>query len=68
MKTFQLYRHEDETGVSGIGLVAEGVEFSDGKVAMRWTVGDHRSTSTWDSIASVEAIHGHDGKTAVVWD
>lgn len=67
MKTFHLQRDEDATGVSGTGLVAEGVEFTDGRVVLRWVVGDHQSTVVWDSIASVEAIHGHDGRTTVEW-
>lgn len=67
MKTFVLYRDEDETGVSGTGTVAEGIQFSDGKVALRWIVGKYRSTVLWDSIEAVEAIHGHNGKTRVVW-
>ena len=36
-RAFVLQRNEDETGVSGTGIVAEGVEFSDGTVALRWT-------------------------------
>lgn len=66
---FLLYRREDVTGVSGRGTVAEGIEFSDGKVAMHWCVpGKPKSTVVYDSIADVEAIHGHDGRTALVWD
>lgn len=67
MKLFILQRDEDETGVSGTGVVAEGIEFSDGRVALRWCVGEHRSTVAWDSIEAVRAIHGHDGKTKVVY-
>ena len=67
MRTFTLEREHDVTGVSGIGTVAEGIRFSDGKVALRWCVGEHRSTVLWDSIASVEKIHGHDGATTVHW-
>lgn len=67
MRTFELHRDEDETGISGTGVVAEGVEFSDGPVALRWIVGDHRSTVVWPSIEAVEAIHGHGGRTRIVW-
>lgn len=67
MRAFVLERSEDITGVSGVGTVAEGVEFSDGRVVLRWIVGDHRSTVTWDSIESVAAIHGHNGATKVRW-
>jgi len=34
-RPFVLRRLVDETGVSGTGVVAEGVEFSDGTVALR---------------------------------
>lgn len=66
-KRFILNRAEDESGVSGTGRVAEGVEFSDGTVALRWVVGGHNSTVIWNSILSVEAVHGHGGKTTIGW-
>ena len=68
MRTFTLVRDHDVTGISGTGVVAEGVEFSDGTVALRWITGEHHSTVLWGSIASVEAIHGHGGATRVVFD
>lgn len=67
MRTFLLYRDIDVTGVSGTGVVAEGIEFSDHTVAMHWIAGEYHSTVIWDSIASVEAIHGHAGATRIVW-
>lgn len=67
MRTFRLERETDVSGVSGTGTVAEGVVFRDGTVAVRWIVGEHRSTVVWDSIEAVEAIHGHNGATRVVW-
>ena len=67
MKRFILNRIEDETGISGTGTVAEGVQFSDGKVTMRWIVGEHRSTVVWDSIEAVDKIHGHGGRTVIEW-
>jgi len=66
-RVFHLERDEDDSGISGTGTVAEGVEFSDGTSVIRWIVGDHRSTVVWDSIESVEAIHGHGGATRLVW-
>ena len=68
MRAFHLQRHRDDTGISGIGTVAEGVQFSDGTVALRWKTGPHNSTVLWNDIASVEAIHGHNGHTVVIWD
>lgn len=67
MKRFTLQRDEDPTGISGTGRVAEGVEFSDGTVVVRWTTGRHRSTVVWPNMAAVEAIHGHGGSTRVEW-
>lgn len=67
MRTFELHRDEDVTGVSGTGIVAEGAVFDDGAVALRWIVGEHRSTGAWASIEAVIAVHGHDGRTRLVW-
>lgn len=60
-------RLEDASGVSGCGMVAEGVIFSNGKVALEW-FGEHSSTNVYDSLADVEYIHGHGGKTRIVFD
>jgi hypothetical protein len=66
MRTFVLIRTEDVSGVSGIGPVAEGIQFSDGTVVLRWTA-RLRSTTIFDSIFDLEAIHGHEGRTVVEW-
>lgn len=65
-RRFRLIRLFDVSGVSGIGVVAEGVQFDDGAVALRWK-GDHPSTVAWDSIAAVLAVHGHHGATELEW-
>jgi hypothetical protein len=65
MRRFELHRDVDESGISGTGVVAEGVEFSDGTVVLKWIVGAHRSTVLWESLAAVHAIHGHGGKTKI---
>jgi len=66
MKTFDLVRDEDASGVSGVGCVAEGVEFTDGTVALRWRT-KMACTGVYDSIEHVVEIHGHEGKTQVVF-
>lgn len=66
MRMFELHRHEDATGVSGTGVVAEGVEFGDGRCALRWRTAK-TSTACYDSVVDLEAIHGHNGATEVVW-
>lgn len=65
MRRFYLIRHADPSGVSGTGRVAQGVEFDDGSVAIRWT-GRYPSTSTWENgVHDAIAIHGHGGKTVI---
>lgn len=65
-RRFVLNRKLDVTGVSGTGIVAEGVEFSDGTVALRWR-GEFATTVFHSSIASVEHIHLHHGATSIEW-
>jgi hypothetical protein len=62
-----LAREEDATGVSGTGIVAQGVVFADGTAALRWLT-ERRSTAVYASIDDVRAIHGHNGSTHVVWE
>ena len=66
MRRFNLNRIEDETGISGTGIVAEGVVFAGGKVALSWRTA-HTSVAIYDSLRAVEAIHGHGGKTRIEW-
>jgi L-alanine-DL-glutamate epimerase-like enolase superfamily enzyme len=65
-RRFVLRRNEDETGISGVGEVAEGVQFTDGTCAMRWRTA-LASTAVYDSVDDVEAIHGHQSRTLIVW-
>ena len=69
MRRFYLQRNEDESGVSGVGVVAEGVEFQNGRVAMQWLKPSMTgsSTSIFDNINCVVLIHGHNGKTKIIW-
>lgn len=66
IRRFHLLRYVDVTGVSGTGVVAEGVRFSDGSVAIRWA-GAFPTTTVWDTIESVIAVHGHEGSTVIDW-
>ena len=65
-RAFNLVRDEDVSGVSGTGIVAEGIQFSTGKCVLAW-VTQYRSIAVYDSIQELEAIHGHDGRTRIVW-
>ena len=73
MRRFRLERDVDVTGISGTGHVAEGVEFTDGVVVVRWLAHPRRwdtilpTTVVHPSIENVIALHGHDGGTRVEW-
>lgn len=62
MRTFVLNRLVDETGVSGTGIVAEGVQFSTGKVVITWLTGSS-SVAVYDSLEDCIDVHGHNGQT-----
>lgn len=66
MKTFYLNRKVDKSGISGTGLVAEGVEFSNGKCVLCWMT-KNSSLGVYDSIEILMAVHGHNGDTELVW-
>ncbi|TCC20018.1 hypothetical protein E0H50_37885 [Kribbella sindirgiensis] len=66
-RRFVLRRSVDVSGVSGTGDVAEGVEWSDGTVALRWR-GKWATTVVWDyGLDALLAVHGHNGSTVVQW-
>jgi hypothetical protein len=72
-RLFVLDRVEDISGVSGTGVIAEGIEFSDGVVALRWIVPPGRQGSGFptsvvfhdNGMESVRAVHGHNGSTII---
>ena len=67
MRTFQLRRNEDMHGMSGTGIVAEGIQFTDGAVVMRW-LGSEPTFEILKDIGAVTYLHGHGGRTIVEWD
>ena len=65
MKTFYLLRHEDVSGTSGAGVVAEGVIFDNGMVAMTW-LSKFKTVTMFPDIRTVDKIHSHEGKTELI--
>jgi hypothetical protein len=63
-------RYEDVHGVSGDApegeVVAEVVEFSNGKVVVAWQ-SKAPSVNAYDNIKYVETTHGHGGKSEIDW-
>ncbi len=67
-RLFVLVRDRDPSGISGTGVVAEGVVWSDGSASLRWR-GDYPSVVFWaGGVRAVVAVHGHDGGTWVRYD
>lgn len=65
-RRFCLYRVEDESGVSGVGEVAEGCQFTNGRVALTFLVPPF-SMLWYLSVEEMIAVHGHEGRTVIVW-
>lgn len=66
MRLFRLVRTEDVSGVSGTGIVAEGVQFTNGRCVMSWLT-QYTSVAVYDDVDTLVAIHEHGGRTVVEW-
>jgi hypothetical protein len=67
IRYFILWRHEDVTGVSGTGLVAHGYERRDRKATVHWLGTWPTETTHERGIPSVEWLHGHAGRTEIIY-
>lgn len=65
-RRFVVQRNTDPTGVSGLGVVLDGILWPDGTVSVRWR-GDQPSTVFWNSIDDAEAKHCYGGHSSIVW-
>ncbi len=60
MRSFTMERAFDASGVSGTGIVLEGVQFSTGVVVIHWLTPPPRgSISMFDSLDQFLSIHVH---------
>ncbi len=66
LRRFVLRRHQDDSGISGVGVVAEGVVFSDRSAVLHWLTAT-ACVAVYRSLADLLAIHGHGGRTVVEW-
>lgn len=82
MRRFELHRDRDVSGVSGTGVVAEGIQFDDqmviafpddalevlppGWCRIVWLT-EFSSTVLWRSVDEAMKVHGHGGATRLVW-
>ncbi len=65
-RRFLLQRHQDISGVSGVGLVASGVMWADGSIALHWHT-KIRSHVIFPAIEDMLELHGHSGATELIW-
>ena len=65
MRNFLLVRTDDPSGVSGVGVVAEGTEFTAGHVALSFFRPVPDAISLFPSIQKMLEVHGHGNKTIV---
>lgn len=65
-KRFHFDRKEDASGISGTGRVADGVLFDNGLIALTWN-SVHKCVNIYTSLAEMMAVHGHEGRTTIVW-
>ena len=69
MKTYYLRRHDDVSGTSGCGRVAQVAEFDDGAAVLHWNRGANSSgvssTEVFASVFDLLRVHGHDGRSVL---
>tara|TARA_Y100000034_G_C6873229_1_gene398982 strand:+ start:21 stop:416 length:396 start_codon:yes stop_codon:yes gene_type:complete len=72
IRTFTIARQYDETGVSGVGVVIEGVVLATGQAIIHWlTPAPRGALAIFDSMADFIKIHikPHPGNSSILtWD
>jgi hypothetical protein len=62
-RPFVLVRHYDPTGISGVGIIGEGVAWTGGSADLHWMT-EHESFVHWPGgLPEILAVHGHNGST-----
>lgn len=74
-QTGVMLRGEDQSGVSGTGVVADFVEFPSGRVVIEWRNDQNENLEFADTGIDIRprmevavAIHGHGGRTQFIYD
>lgn len=67
MRRFLVYRKEDESGVSGTGYIAEGVEWTDGSMELKWTTRHRLPGHGYPTVKEFLNLHGHEDRTTIIW-
>lgn len=66
MRRFKLKRVVDVSGISGTGIIAEGIMFSNGRCVLQW-LGLWPSIVIWASVDDMLHVNGHGGNTVIDW-
>ena len=71
IETFTVCRQNDQTGVSGTGVVIEGVQYATGQVVLHWLPPVPRgSIAIFESLSDFKKVHVSphpDNKTIITW-
>lgn len=65
-KLFYLQRDKDISGVSGVGNVADGVEFANGMCALSFH-SEYPHCNVYANMRALLEVHGHEGATKIVF-
>ena len=71
MRLWTMYRHQDESGVSGSGIVAQGCMFANGQIAVQWIASAETDVQTKRSMQAFLDVHVHShpaNGTIITWD
>ncbi len=72
MKTFTVERKNDESGISGIGIVLNGVVFSSGTTVIEWNTSKQPKSigiyTTYEDFIKLHVLSHPTNNTKVVWD
>ena len=66
LRRFLLRRSVDMSGMSGVGIVAVGVQFPSGTCVLEWPP-PAASVGIYASAAAMLEVHGHNGATVLEW-
>ncbi len=69
-RRFVIQRTEDPSGVSGTGIMLDGILWPDGTVTTHWRDPNGEgawSNVFWPSIAAAESKHCYGGHSSIVW-
>ena len=64
MRRFALIRINDLLGITGVGTIAEGIEFSNGSVIVHW-LKEPKSIVVWNNMNDMKTINCHNGTSIV---